>query len=206
LDENVVDPAILTGWGVAGTAVAGVILILKFLLTPLFTRLSKKDALEHPKRKHIFEFIQLHPGANFREVARSTGIASGTVRHHLTVLGRAGHIVEHHHASTVRLFENHGKFDNNWADLVLLREESLAKLHGWLMQHPQSPQKAILSAMELEGWSRSTTQHRLARLMEGGLLTIRLQGRLKIYNAVAQSKPKTPSPGLVPMALRSATT
>ncbi|HUR25286.1 MAG TPA: winged helix-turn-helix transcriptional regulator [Candidatus Thermoplasmatota archaeon] len=166
---------------------------MKFLLAPLFTRLSKEQALEHPRRKQIFEYIQLHPGANFREVARNTGIAAGTVRHHLNVLERAGQIVEHSHGSTVRLFENHGKFDHNWSDLVLLREPALGKLHDWLKAHPNSPQKAVLEAMEAEQWSRSTTQHRLSRLVEGGIASIRLQGRLKMYSIVER-----PAVGKVP--------
>jgi hypothetical protein len=49
--------------------------------------------------------------------------------------------------------------------------------------------------MEAEGWSRSTTQHRLSRLVDGGVASIRLQGRLKMYSIV--DKPRlAKSPGL----------
>lgn len=192
IDERLVDPMALLGGSlvVAGLGGVGAFLVLKVLLAPFFTRLSKEEALEHPRRKQIFDYIQEHPGANFREVARNTGIAAGTVRHHLNVLGRAGQIVEHAHGSTVRLFENHGRFDHNWSDLVLLREPALARLHAWLKENPGAPQKAVLEAMEPEGWSRSTTQHRLARLVDGGLATIRLQGRLKLYSAAERPSPK----------------
>lgn len=191
LDELQIPPEVL-GFGAAASVagIAGLLLLAKYAIAPLFTRLSKQEALEHPKRQKIYQYIQEHPGANFREVARNTSIAAGTVRHHLTVLERAGHVVEHPHQGTVRLFENHGKFDHNWSDLVLLREPPLAKLHEWLKQHPGSPQKAALEAMEKEGWSRSTTQHRLSRLVEGGVATIRLQGRLKIYSVVDRQAPK----------------
>ena len=191
-DEQPVDPAVLSGmaWGAVAATTVGLGLLLKLLVAPLFTRLSKAQALEHPRRKLIFEYVQQHPGANFREVARKTNIAAGTVRHHLTILERSGHLVERPHLGTVRLFENHGKFDHNWSDVVLLREPTLAVIHDWLRDHPQSPQKAILEAMEHIGWSRSTTQHRLARLVDGGLATIRLQGRLKIYTAAQSPPPK----------------
>lgn len=184
----------------AGTAAAvAVAVAVKLLLVPLFTRLGKQEALDHPKRRLIFQYVQEHPGANFREISRETDIASGTVRHHLTVLERAGHLVEHTHNGTVRLFENHGKFDHNWSDVVLLREEPLAQLHSWIKEHPQSPQKAILEAFELHGWSRSTTQHRLTRLVVGGLVTIRLQGRLKMYSAPERPSRAPPaSPGSTP--------
>ncbi len=188
IDEAWVSPATLGSIGTAAAAVIGIGLLLKAVLVPLFTRLSKEQALEHPKRQKIYQYIQQHPGANFREVARETAIAAGTVRHHLTVLERAGHIVEHQHNGTVRLFENHGKFDHNWSDMVLLREPALSQLHGWLKANPGSPQKDVLEAMESLGWSRSTTQHRLVRLVEGGLVTIRLQGRLKMYGVVDRAK------------------
>lgn len=190
VNEQWVSPDQLGFYGTAAAATAGIALIIKFLLAPLFTRLSKSQALEHPRRKAIYEYVAHHPGANFREVARRTGIAAGTVRHHLTILERSGHLVERAHNGTVRLFENHGKFDHNWSDLVLLREPPLQAVHDWLKAHPQSPQKDILEALEQVGWSRSTTQHRLVRLVEGGLVTIRLQGRLKIYSVVDRIAPK----------------
>jgi predicted transcriptional regulator len=169
--------------GILGaTALVTISTLLKFLIAPFFTRLSKDQALEHPRRKQIFDYVQKNPGTNFREISRKTGIAAGTVRHHLNVLERSDLLVERQHGSTIRLFENHGKYDRNWADMVLLREAVLATLYGWLKEHPNSPQKAVLEGMEAHGWSRSTTQHRLARLVDGGLVSIRLQGRLKIYS------------------------
>lgn len=200
VDEGYMSPTLLLGVQAASAVGAFVfVAVVKFLFIPLFTRLSKQQALEHPKRQRIFAYIQEHPGANFREVSRETGIAAGTVRHHLTVLERAGHIVEHAHQGTIRLFENHGKFDATWVDAVLLREPPLAQLHAWLKEHPSVPQKDALEAMELQGWSRSTTQHRLARLVAGGVLTLRLQGRLKIYSV---SDPQTrKAPGLLASGL-----
>jgi predicted transcriptional regulator len=198
IDESFVDPASLGLSGpqvtIGASAIAGILAILKFLLAPFFTRLTKEQALEHPRRRRIFEYIQENPGANFREVARRTGIAAGTVRHHLNVLARSDIIVEHQHGSTVRLFENLSKFQSNWADHVLLREPSLGELYDWLKANPGAPQKAVLEGMEPQGWSRSTTQHRLSRLVDGGLATIRLQGRLKIYTALDRSSnPPAPS-------------
>jgi predicted transcriptional regulator len=195
-DEQSIDPALLAGGAIVAAVAGGVLVaLLKFLLWPLFTRLTKEQALEHPRRKAIFEYIQHHPGANFREIARNTSIAAGTVRHHLNVLERSGQVVEHNHGSTVRLFENHGKFADNWAEVVLLREPALGVLHEWLKSNPGSPQKAVLEAMEGHGWSRSTTQHRLSRLVEGGLASIRLQGRLKIYSLVEKPQRKGLLPG-----------
>jgi predicted transcriptional regulator len=185
-DEEPVDPIALLGPGaavagvVAATAVVGI--LAKVLLGGLFTKLSKEKALEHPRRQLLYAYIQEHPGANFRELVRRSDIASGTARHHLSVLKRSGHIVEKPHGGTVRFFENHGKYEASWGSVVLLREEPLKQLHDWLTAHPNVPQKAVLEGMETLGWSRSTTQHRLLRLQHGGLVSMRQQGRLKFYN------------------------
>lgn len=107
-------------------------------------------------------------------------------------------IVEHPHGSTMRFFENHGKFDTSWSRVVLLREPPLEQLHGWLSERPEAHQKEVLEAMEsLHGWGRSTTQHRLTRLVEGGLVSIRLQGRLKFY--AVKAVPQVVVPGLAPL-------
>lgn len=47
---------------------------------------SKGKALEHPTRRHIYEFLLLSPGVHFRSVVRFTEIPLGTVNYHLNVL------------------------------------------------------------------------------------------------------------------------
>jgi len=186
LDEQVVDPSVLGLNAATGTAAAiatatGLFIVTKILIGALFTR-RKKDVLDHPRRKAIFTYVCSHPGATFREVAREVGLAAGTARHHLTVLRRAGHIVEHPFRSSVRFFENHGKFANNWRETVLLREPALSVLEDWIKENPGAAQKDILDAMaHLHQWSRSTTQHRLGRLVGEGLAHVTHSGRLLHY-------------------------
>jgi predicted transcriptional regulator len=194
LDERPMAFATLFGIeSAAAVSIVAGLAIFKFLASAFFTKL-KGDPLEHPRRRRIFDYIKDHPGATFREVARGVEIATGTTRHHLTVLKRNGVIMERPHGSTTRFFENHGKFDASWTSVVLLREPPLKLLHEWLSANPEVPQKDVLEAMAVHGWSRSTTQHRLQRLVEGGMAELRLQGRLKIYKASAP-KPKV-VPGL----------
>jgi predicted transcriptional regulator len=206
LDELSVDPAALgsplLAAGVAVAAVGVAALVAKLLGSALLTRM-RGDPLEHPRRARLLAYIKDHPGATFREVARSTGTATGTARHHLSMMKRHSLVVERPHGGTTRFFENHGKYDATWSRVVLLREEPLARLHGWLAGRPEASQKEILVAMEREaGWSRSTTQHRIARLQQGGLVAVRLQGRLKFYSvrsAVGPGPPITANPLVRPV-------
>lgn len=194
LDEQPVDPSLLWAVGAGTAAVTAVawLAVSKLGLLGLFTRISAEEALEHPRREILYEYIVEHPGTTFREVVRKTGIPTGTTRHHLNVLRRCDLVVEKPHKATLRFFENHGKFDASWDTVVMLREEPLREVHDWLSEHPESPQKVIVAAMMERGHSRGTTQHRLKRLQDAYLVTYRQQGRLKLYTAHAE--PQHPKP------------
>lgn len=196
LDEQPVDPSLLWAIGastVAATAIVAAILS-KLGVLGLFTRISPEKALEHPRRQIIYEYIAENPGTTFREMVRNTGIPAGTTRHHLNIMRRCDLVVEKPHRSTLRFFENHGKFDGSWDTVVMLREPALKELHGWLRRHPESPQKVIVAAMAERGHSRGTTQHRLCRLEDACLVSSRHQGRLKLYTAHAQPQRRPPRP------------
>jgi len=159
--------------------------LLKLVAWPLFTRLGGPEALEQPNRRALHALIVADPGINFRELSRRSGIAAGTVRHHLTMLARAGLVVEKGFGATRRFFPV-GRADGAWEHVVLMREPGLRELHGWIEAHGGAAQSAILDAMAAQGWSRSTTQHRLQRLAESGSLHVRWQGRFKRYWVSAQ--------------------
>jgi predicted transcriptional regulator len=161
-------------------------------------RRTDPGALAHPRRERIYAYVQERPGTTFREVTRAMGLSPGTARHHIAVLKRDRFVVEHRHQSTVRLFENHGKYDHSWSRIVLLREPALGMLYDWLCRHQGSTQKDVLAGMQEVGWSRSTTQHRLLRLALGRLVECQSQGRFKFYRAMEPaSQPGSPATGPV---------
>ncbi len=169
--------------GAAAAATIGLAIVVK-VLAGLFTRISGEEALKHPKRQQLHQFIQENPGSNFRELLRGTEMAAGTARHHLTILRRAGLTTEERHKGTLRFFDG---VQANWQAVVLLREPELRKLHGWIEANPGAMQRAILDhAVGQWGWSRSTTQHRLGRLVDGGLLDFAHVGRRKVYQIPAR--------------------
>ncbi len=168
--------SVATALGVAALLAAGAKLILGVLSTR-----AKADPLSHPNRRLLYGYIQENPGATFRELVRGTGIPAGTARHHIGALLGGRLIQEHAHKSTLRYFENHGRYEETWNTVVLLREPDLKRLHDWVLAHPGSAQGAVVAAGASWGWSRSTTQHRLKRLGEEGLVEFREHGRLKRY-------------------------
>lgn len=187
-DEQVIDPARFGGSRVyvgATVAVVAVGIALRFVVAAFITRKTDRDLLENPRRSAVYQYVVAHPGANFREVVRGSLIASGTARHHLTILKRHGLVMEKPHRATMRYFENHGKYNSTWDAVVLLRKPEFKLLYDYIQNRGQLVQKDILAGMEERfNWSRSTTQHRLAQLVQNGNLSIFLRGRRKEYSAV----------------------
>jgi len=186
LDEQAVSASQVLGAAAAVAAVAaagvGLGLLARLVATALFTRQREEELLDVPNRRLVHDAVVANPGIGFRELVRSTGLAIGTVRHHLTVLHRHGRIVEHVNGSSKAFFENHGKYDRDWQEVAVLRGRGLGALHEWIRLHPNASQKTMVEAMGARGWTRRATQHRLGKLVGQGLVVVApSQGRLKLY-------------------------
>ena len=69
-----------------------------------FRQLTGKNLLNHPIRRTIVQFIQLHPGQHFRSIMRGTGINRGTLYYHLTQLKSLRMITELKDGGLTRYF------------------------------------------------------------------------------------------------------
>ncbi len=151
----------------------------------LFTRTHGMSVLEHPNRRALFDYIDAHPGTTFRELLRATDMAAGTARHHLSVMLRCEVVVERAHGQTMRYFHPDQEHLGDWDAVVVLRQPDMDRIYRWLLDHPGVIQRTVLDAAESWGWSRSTTQHRLKRLVDNDLAQVRDLGRSKAYRARA---------------------
>jgi predicted transcriptional regulator len=183
--------AVALGTGASFVATA---LLAKLAWSALVTRRAR-EPLEHPRRRAIFDLIVAKPGITFRAIVRETGIPVGTAAHHVAVLKRSGMLMERAHRATRRFFQNHGRHEADWSWIVLLREPAFKQLHEEVVRLVPCPQKDILARMAAAGWSRSTTQHRLDRMVANGILAVRQQGRYKLYEA--RPWPVAPAWGLM---------
>jgi hypothetical protein len=94
--------AATVGAGVAAglAAVPGWRAALKRLLhalapLALFTRLTKDDVLDHPRRAQLHDYVTQHPGQRVQDVRRALQLPNGVALHHLHVLSQAGLVRVH---------------------------------------------------------------------------------------------------------------
>lgn len=140
------------------------------------------DPLLHPRRRALLESIAADPGQTFRGLARGAQIAMGVAHFHLMVLNR-GRLIRIARLGAATRFFPADLDEADFARMALLREPELRLLLDWVAAHPSACQLAIVAAMGARGANRSTTQHRLGRLVESGLLQRTRQGRRIHYHA-----------------------
>jgi predicted transcriptional regulator len=73
----------------AGTEV-GIMAFMGLIFLPLYTRLSKKDVLDHFVRGQIFGYIKVNPGDNYTTIKKNLDLNNGTLTYHLNVLEKEG--------------------------------------------------------------------------------------------------------------------
>jgi DNA-binding transcriptional ArsR family regulator len=157
------------------------------------SRPTTDRVLAVPNRRRVHQAVAADPGAGFLELVRACGLGAGTVRHHLTVLAKHGLVAERRHGARTAFFEARACGDA-WRGVVALRDPSLRLLHAAVAAAPGGSQSAFVQAMARHGWTRTTTQHRLARLERHGLLRSGRGLRAKLYWA----SPPDPDLALLP--------
>lgn len=141
--------------------------------------------LLHPTRRELLFLLHAEPGLCFRQLVRRTGVASGTLAHHLSQLRRHGQVWSiplgeriHHFASPK---PEEGVIKRLLADSVLppLDQAILALLRT------EGPcrQVKILDRLQDPKIARSIVQHHLYRLRERGFIRETRQGRYVQYEA-----------------------
>lgn len=148
-----------------------------------------KGPLGNERRRRLYDCIVGHPGIHTREALRRAGVPPGSGRYHVGMLVRAGLVLERRHHNSVCLFPNEPRFAASWHELAALREAEYRTLHDWILANPGRTQQEIVAAFAAaEGWGRSTTQMRLKRLCDDGLLDLRHFGRYKRYSTKRSSE------------------
>lgn len=94
----------LAAGGAAATGLALLLVIVKFLAVPLFTRLRRDRLLDNPVRARLYERVRAEPGIHLAELTDFAAIGNGAARHHLDQLVKHRLLVETRDGGFVRYF------------------------------------------------------------------------------------------------------
>jgi hypothetical protein len=98
-------PGVGVGLGVgAATGLALLVVLVKFLLIPLFTRLRRDGLLDNAVRARLYERVRVEPGIHLAELVDYAAIGEGATRHHLDQLVKHRLLVRLEEEKFVRYF------------------------------------------------------------------------------------------------------
>ncbi|MGC9084424.1 MAG: winged helix-turn-helix transcriptional regulator [Anaerolineae bacterium] len=131
---------------------------------------------------NILEFIVAHPGAHLREIKRELNLAMGTVQYHLYRLEREGRIVSRRSGLRKRFYPSTLFGDDQRAILDVLSQETERDILLYVLENPNSTQKAVT---EYLGISPGTVNWHVKRLCAAGLMEVVREGHLVKYSVKA---------------------
>lgn len=100
-------PGVGSGLAVGGAAATGLailLVLLKLVAVPLFTRLRRDRLLDNPVRARLYERVRAEPGIHLAGLAEYLGVGKGATRHHVDQLVRHRLLVETQDEGFTRYF------------------------------------------------------------------------------------------------------
>lgn len=144
---------------------------------------SDKKILELETRKKIYLAVKQYAGSHFREIQRKSGLAVGSVQHHLHFLVKNGLIKEVRQGQNLVYFPREFKSENEVL-LSLLRQESMRKILLFLLEKTPSHEQIV----KFVGLSPSTISWHLKKLQQDGIIKADKQGRKTFYQLLCDEK------------------
>ncbi len=160
--------------------------------------MTSRNPGPHPRRDRILAVLRETPGLGLRELSRATGIATGCLGFHLSVLARQ-RLVWRVTLSPRLLHYAGTRPTEDVAVRCQIVEHALDDIDQGLVHALACPstQKAVI-ALYAGRIPKSTVQARLYALCRRGLLSERRSGRCVLYEALPLRTATMPTQSFVP--------
>jgi predicted transcriptional regulator len=134
-------------------------------------------------RYRIVCLMQSHAGIRYSQLSRKTGLAHGTLSHHIKILERQKRIVVRRDSGSTRLFPE--SYDNELGDaLSSVSHPTTMAILTLLLRHKCNYSQVKKTIMK----SGSTVCKHLKRLLSVGLVSRRKIGRIWVYGITDPDK------------------
>lgn len=144
-----------------------------FFALPLFSRLDRDRAVDHPRRQEVLAAVEASPGISLNELGRRTEIPKSALTHHLRVLERLGFLTSRRERIWTRFFPPHHV--RRKIAIVTTRQEDVTQL---LSREPGLSQTDLATRLGLQ---RKAAQYHLDRLEQAGVVRSDRSGRRTLY-------------------------
>lgn len=154
--------------GAANTE-AGKYWFLKFLILPLYVKLSKKDILDHFIRGQIYGYLVVHPGDNYTTIKRNLDLKNGTLTYHLDVLEREGFVKSQLRGSRRFYYPRSVKMPDNGTGFPAIKEDIIMRVE-------ETPGITVSDLAGLLRVSRQLANYHLRTLIQEGYVYTERKG------------------------------
>ncbi len=162
---------------------------------PLYTRLAPGSALDDPTRARLLDLIRRDPGVGAESLTTALDAGRGTVRHHLGVLLRAGHVSRVRLGRYTRYFPAGPMAASEMTREAVLRAGSARRVHEAIATNEGVTQTELARTV---GLTAPAVHYLVDRLEAAGLVRRVRDGRtVRLFTAdvsVPPSPPRTPRP------------
>jgi uncharacterized repeat protein (TIGR01451 family) len=155
---------------------------LFFFFLPLYTKLRKKNILEHETRGMIRGYVIANPGDHFNSIKKALSLNNGTLAYHLHVLEREGLIKSKRWGKFTRFYPSGMKLPENGSRYSEIQKIIMSKIG----ETPGISQKEIAAVM---GVTKSTINYHINRLTELGVVDAKRAGIKIRYFLVEDIEP-----------------
>jgi predicted GH43/DUF377 family glycosyl hydrolase/DNA-binding MarR family transcriptional regulator len=145
------------------------------IISPLYTRLKKKEVLDQFTRGRIFEYIRGHPGDHYNAIKLELDLNNGVLSHHLRMLERESFIKSMRDGMYKRFYPVDAKISK-------INGHSLYSIQGRMMEailnHPGLTQKEVSTALDA---SQQVVSYHVKLLMDSGQIKAERHGKTFRY-------------------------
>jgi DNA-binding transcriptional ArsR family regulator len=134
---------------------------------------TRTATVDHPRRRAILQRIEAQPGIHYHDLLRSTGLAKGSLEHHLRALEMSGVVRAVRTARHTCYFLARTPRDQ-MAALPALKAQGAREVLQAIRAHPGASGVEVARAT---GLGPSTVSEHVARLVSAGLVESSREGR-----------------------------
>ncbi|HLF16168.1 MAG TPA: winged helix-turn-helix transcriptional regulator [Candidatus Thermoplasmatota archaeon] len=172
--------------GVLVIAVGAALWRLAAFFVPLFSRLRKHEVADHPVRAELLALILADPGIHTSELCLRSGLGSGHVRHHLSVLESYGFIARSNGGRYVCYYPSQESARRMHHRIKVVKTSRARFLLGLVRSRPGL---SMVDVERMAGVARSRLDYHLRRLVAADLVKVHKEGGRRLLFPTQLAEP-----------------